>query len=59
MAQDQEMWDKLFHELACIKSELKAFKLETRAELYQIKDELKEWQQQNGQQRLPKKGNKR
>ncbi|GEB34170.1 MULTISPECIES: hypothetical protein [Brevibacillus] len=56
MAQDQEMWDKLFHELACIKSELKAFKLETRAELYQIKDELKEWQQQNGQQRLPKKG---
>ncbi|TGV07297.1 hypothetical protein EN829_052570 [Mesorhizobium sp. M00.F.Ca.ET.186.01.1.1] len=59
MAQDQEMWDKLFHELACIKSELKAFKLETRAELYQIKDELKEWQQQNKQQRLTKKGNKR
>lgn len=37
MAHDQELWDKLFHELACIKSELKAFKLETRAELYQIK----------------------
>ncbi|GED69220.1 hypothetical protein BRE01_29220 [Brevibacillus reuszeri] len=54
--QDQELWDKLFYELACIRSEMKAFKLETRAELYQIKAELKEWQQRTGQQRLPDKG---
>ncbi|MDF2681945.1 MAG: hypothetical protein K0R47_3135 [Brevibacillus sp.] len=56
MDKDQEMWDKLFHELACIKSEMKAFKLETRAELYQIKSELKEWQQRAEQQRLPQEG---
>ncbi|GED31408.1 MULTISPECIES: hypothetical protein [Brevibacillus] len=56
MEKDQEMWEKLFHELACIKSEMKAFKLETRAELYQIKAELKEWQRQNQQQELPSKG---
>ncbi|MED4582976.1 hypothetical protein [Brevibacillus choshinensis] len=56
MDKDQEMWEKLFHELACIKSEMKAFKLETRAELYQIKTELKEWQQRAEQQRLPQEG---
>lgn len=56
MDKDQEMWEKLFHELACIKSEMKAFKLETRAELYQIKKELKEWQQRAEQQRLPQEG---
>ncbi|MED4781532.1 hypothetical protein [Brevibacillus choshinensis] len=56
MDKDQEMWEKLFHELACIKSEMKAFKLDTRAELYQIKTELKEWQQHAEQQRLPQEG---
>ncbi len=56
MDKDQEMWEKLFHELACIKSEMKAFKLETRAELYQIKAELKEWQQRAQQQRLHEEG---
>lgn len=55
MDKDQDMWEKLFHELACIKSEMKAFKLETRAELYQIKTE-QEWQQRAEQQRLPQEG---
>jgi len=56
MGHEQAMWDKLFYELACIKSEMKAFKLETRAELYQIKAELKEWQQRTEHQRLPNEG---
>lgn len=56
MDKNQEMWEKLFHELACIKSEMKAFKLETRAELYLVKTELKEWQQRTEQQRLPQEG---
>lgn len=56
MVKDQEMWDRLFHELAVMKSEFKAFKLETRAELYQIKSELKEWQQREQQRELPKEG---
>ncbi|GEC91488.1 MULTISPECIES: hypothetical protein [Brevibacillus] len=56
MDKDQEVWERLFHELAVIRSELKAFKLETRAELYQIKSELKEWQQREEQQRLPNEG---
>ncbi|MGG1663751.1 hypothetical protein [Brevibacillus sp. NRS-1366] len=56
MGHEQAMWEKLFYELACIKSEMKAFKLETRAELYQIKAELKEWQQRIEHQRLPNEG---
>ncbi|CAI8962512.1 Histidine kinase [Brevibacillus sp. IT-7CA2] len=56
MDKDQEVWERLFHELAVIRSELKAFKLETRAELYQIKSELKEWQQREAQRRLPNEG---
>ncbi|MGK5507147.1 hypothetical protein [Brevibacillus formosus] len=56
MDKDQEVWERLFHELAVIRSELKAFKLETRAELYQIKSELKEWQQREEQRRLQNEG---
>ncbi|MFI8713490.1 MULTISPECIES: hypothetical protein [Brevibacillus] len=56
MDKDQEVWERLLHELAVIRSELKAFKLETRAELYQIKSELKEWQQREEQQRLSSEG---
>lgn len=56
MEKDQEIWERLFQELACIRSELKAFKLETREELYQIKSELKEWQQREEQQKLLKEG---
>ncbi|NRS50353.1 hypothetical protein [Brevibacillus sp. HB2.2] len=56
MDKDQEVWERLLHELAVIRSELKAFKLETRAELYQIKSELKEWQQRDEQRRLSSEG---
>lgn len=56
MDKDQEVWERLLHELAVIRSELKAFKLETRAELYQIKSELKEWQQREEQRRLQNEG---
>ncbi|WNC13479.1 hypothetical protein [Brevibacillus brevis] len=56
MDKEQESWEKLFHELACIRSEIKAFKLETRAELYQIKAELHELKQLQKQMQLAREG---
>lgn len=58
MDKDQDMWEKLFHELACIKSEMKAFKLETRAELYQIKTERKNGNSAQSSNGSLRKGNK-
>ncbi|WP_167568596.1 hypothetical protein [Brevibacillus migulae] len=39
---DNQSLEPIMNELACIRSEVKAFKLEARAELALIKQELKE-----------------